>query len=218
MLAVSNYSALLLGLETLVCSRSPRFEWAGALLNKESLGRAGEFGASIIVTELDSMLGRECVSLLGGESEFSIVALQGSATEAQIDEAVRKGLKGVVQKQAPNEVLLRAILAVHRGEHWLDRLVTSRILRGLTGESETSSANLLDRLTKRELTIYHAVIKQVGEPIRKLACELHISEHTLRNHLTAIYAKLRVSGRLELLAFARGEQNTNPVSEDNSYS
>jgi DNA-binding NarL/FixJ family response regulator len=31
---------------------------------------------------------------------------------------------------------------------------------------------------------------------------LHMSEHTLRNHLTVIYSKLGVRGKLELYVFA----------------
>jgi len=31
---------------------------------------------------------------------------------------------------------------------------------------------------------------------------LHISEHTLRNHLTSIYSKLGLSNRLDLYAYA----------------
>jgi len=32
---------------------------------------------------------------------------------------------------------------------------------------------------------------------------LHVSEHTLRNHLTSIYYKLGVANRLELFAYAQ---------------
>jgi two-component system nitrate/nitrite response regulator NarL len=35
-----------------------------------------------------------------------------------------------------------------------------------------------------------------------VADTLHMSEHTLRNHLTTIYSKLNVRGRLELHVFA----------------
>jgi two-component system nitrate/nitrite response regulator NarL len=37
---------------------------------------------------------------------------------------------------------------------------------------------------------------------RDIAQRLHISEHTLRNHLTSIYAKLGLGNRLELYAYA----------------
>lgn len=208
-LAVSDCSALNLGLETLVCSSAPHLEWEGAISKMESLAKASELSANIIVTDLDSALGQECVSLLGLINHVSIVALIGSATENQIDAAVLKGLKGVVRKRALNHVLLKAILAVHQGELWLDRLVTSRILRGLTA-GEVKPVHILDRLTKREHMIYQTVINRAGAPSRLIANDLHISEHTLRNHLTAIYSKLGVSSRLELLVLAhKGMPQTN---------
>ncbi len=211
-LAVSDYSALNLGLETLVCSKTPHLEWKGALTELDSVAKAMESGANIIVTDLDSALGQECVKLLGQINQISIVGLIGTATEDQIDAAVLKGLKGVVQKRAENYILLKAILAVHQGELWLDRQVTSRILRGLTA-GELKPVNILDRLTKREQMICKTVIKRAGTPSRLIANELHISEHTLRNHLTAIYSKLGVSNRLELLVLAHDEiSQANPDS------
>lgn len=200
-LAVSECSVLNLGLETLVCSHAPQLEWKGAISKVEGLARASELSANIIVTDLDYALGQECVRLLGAINHVSIISLVGSATEAQIDAAVLKGLKGVVQKAAPNHVLLSAILAVHQGELWLNRLVTGRILREVTAGAG-KPMNIQDHLTKREQMIYKAVITRAGVSSRVIANDLHISEHTLRNHLTAIYSKLGVSSRLELLVLA----------------
>jgi len=198
-LAVSDCSVLNLGLETLVCSHAPHLEWGGAISKMESLAKATELSANIIVTDLDYALGQECVRMLGPINHVSIISLVGIATEAQIDAAVLGGLKGVVLKAAPNHVLLSAILAVHQGELWLDRLVTSRILRKVTVSAATPKS-ILDRLTKKEQLIYKTVITRAGVSSRLIANDLHISEHTLRNHLTAIYSKLGVSSRLELLA------------------
>ena len=201
-LAVSDCSALNLGLETLVSSNAPLLQWKGAISEMESLDVATELGANIIVTDLDSALGWECIALLGSIDQVSIVALACSAVDELVDAAVLKGLKGVVQKRAPNHVLLKAILAVHEGELWLDRMVTSRILHGLT-TSEVKPLSILYRLTKREQEIYNAIIIRAGASTRLIASDLHISEHTLRNHLTAIYSKLGVSSRLELLVLAQ---------------
>lgn len=203
-LAVSDYSVLNLGLEKFVCSNAPHLEWKGAISELGSLANAIKAGANIIMTDLDSALGQDCVNLLGPINQVSIIALIGSATEGLIEASVLKGLKGVVQKQADSAILLKAILAVHHGELWLDRQVTSRLLRGLTVR-EVNPESILDRLTKREQMIYKAVIKQAGAPSRLIATDLHISEHTLRNHLTAIYSKLGVSSRLELLVLAQRE-------------
>jgi two-component system nitrate/nitrite response regulator NarL len=199
-LAVSNCSALNLGIETLVCSNAPLLKWIGGILEMERLSGLMEKSADVIVTDIDSVLGRECIALLG--QKVPIVALACSAADEQIDAAVLKGLRGVVAKRAPNHLLLKAILGVHKGELWLDRMITSRILHGVT-TSEVKPPSTLDPLTKRQLSIYEALVARPGASRRLIANDLHISEHTLRNHLSAIYSKLGVSGRLELLVLAQ---------------
>jgi len=46
------------------------------------------------------------------------------------------------------------------------------------------------------------MVRSSGAKQLSVADELHMSEHTLRNHLTTIYSKLCVHGRLELHVYA----------------
>ncbi|MGN6703104.1 MAG: response regulator transcription factor, partial [Burkholderiaceae bacterium] len=57
-------------------------------------------------------------------------------------------------------------------------------------------------LTKRELDIVRTVVAESGASNKVIARKLFMSEHTLRNHLTAIYHKLGVDNRLKLFVFA----------------
>lgn len=57
-------------------------------------------------------------------------------------------------------------------------------------------------LTPRERQIVSLMTRSVGLKQLAVADELGMSEHTLRNHLTTIYSKLKVRGRLELHVFA----------------
>jgi DNA-binding CsgD family transcriptional regulator len=43
-----------------------------------------------------------------------------------------------------------------------------------------------------------------------IAARLHVSEHTLRNHLTSIYSKLGLPNRLALYAYAHRHGLTEP--------
>ena len=45
-----------------------------------------------------------------------------------------------------------------------------------------------------------AELLMAGPPTNKIAAQLHISSHTLRDHIKAIFAKLGVQGRAELMA------------------
>jgi DNA-binding NarL/FixJ family response regulator len=58
-------------------------------------------------------------------------------------------------------------------------------------------------LSERQLEVLSRALR--GEPSREIAAALFISEPTVRNHLHAIYERLGVSGRRELLGrFVRG--------------
>ena len=66
-------------------------------------------------------------------------------------------------------------------------------------------------LTPAERKVVAAVARQPSAPNKVIAAALHISEHTFRNHLTAIYGKLGISKRVDLVLHAIGrlgpEQN-----------
>ena len=57
-------------------------------------------------------------------------------------------------------------------------------------------------LTPREREIVVTMVHCSGAKQLAVADELNMSEHTLRNHLTTIYDKLGVRGRLELHVFS----------------
>jgi hypothetical protein len=50
--------------------------------------------------------------------------------------------------------------------------------------------------------VVRTVVAQRGAKSLVVADALGISENTLRNHLTVIYSKLRVAGKVDLYAFA----------------
>jgi DNA-binding CsgD family transcriptional regulator len=64
----------------------------------------------------------------------------------------------------------------------------------LSGEP---TPEVLERLTPAERQVFDLAIE--GHPTRAIADKLNLSEATIRSHLTRIYAKLGVRGRVELL-------------------
>jgi len=55
----------------------------------------------------------------------------------------------------------------------------------------------VSKLTEKQLKIAAAVI--IGGTLERIACTESISEHTVRNHLKAIYRTLGVAGKSELI-------------------
>ena len=120
--------------------------------------------------------------------------------------AIRAGALGVIGKQAPPPQLLEAIERVHRGELAVDRRVTERLVAAMApvpvSPRRSCASEKLAALTAREKDIARTLLVQPELAVKSVARQLGISERTLRNHLSSIYEKLGVSGRLELYVFS----------------
>jgi DNA-binding CsgD family transcriptional regulator len=90
--------------------------------------------------------------------------------------------------------------ALDRASHLAHRHKLTPLLDRIGAISRRSEAagirSALDQLTERERAIAGRVAK--GMTNRQIAAALHISEHTVRNHLVNVYDKLGVARRAEL--------------------
>ena len=142
--------------------------------------------------------------LLAAAAGVHIVIFTGVDDPALQRQAVSLGAIGVVSKDRAPEVLLQAITKVHAGQAWLERTMMADVLGEMT---RTRRAQQLDpevakiaTLTPRE----RAIIALIGEGLknRQIAERLCLSDITVRHHLTAIFDKLGVIDRLELVVYA----------------
>jgi len=161
----------------------------------------------IVVLDLDMSDGN-CVDLIARLSAASantrIVALTCSCDRDLHRQAVRRGAVGLVHKDQPPEILVKAVQRVHAGEAWLDRSLTASVLselsRGSNRSGQSPEAERIASLTAREREVIECV--GAGLKNREIARRLFITDVTVRHHLTSIFAKLGVSHRLELIIYA----------------
>jgi DNA-binding CsgD family transcriptional regulator len=59
--------------------------------------------------------------------------------------------------------------------------------------------NLIERLSLAEWRVYNEAI--TDKPRKEIARDLHLSLRTIKFHLSSIYRKLGLSGRLDLVYF-----------------
>jgi len=124
-----------------------------------------------------------------------------------------------VEKEAAPETILNAIRKVHGGELWLDHVSVGHVIvefaRKLADQTANPERSKISLLTAREREAVAFAAAHPGATAREIAEKLHISEHTMRNHLNAIYEKLGVGNRVELYAYAQKHGlNGRPVDED----
>lgn len=123
-------------------------------------------------------------------------------------EALKRGARGFVLKDAASRSLVKAIRTVHEGEIWADKDLTSRLVDEFVRLSrlhdEGTHVGVTNPLTNRERAILTLVAQ--GQTNAAIGEALFISEKTVKSHLTNIFEKLNVEDRSQaaLTAFKRG--------------
>ena len=206
---VEPQQIVLWALETLI-ERQPAMEVVGKAGNGADAQRlASQVQPHIVLLDLhvDDGKGAELVPSLARSQCARIVIYTAARDLATVDRAIINGARGLVRKEESPETLLNAVRRVHAGELWFDHQTTRRIFAefgsAANNASVDPSSTMIGSLTRKERTILVAFAKDPGSSNVQFAEKLFISEHTLRNHLSSIFAKLSVTGRCGLCSFVR---------------
>jgi DNA-binding NarL/FixJ family response regulator len=169
----------------------------------EALGAVAKLKPDVLVLDVRMPVrdGMEVLRELASQkSPTRVVLLTAEMNDNDVLEAIRLGACAIVLKETASQNLVRAARAASRGEQTLDDRSVRRALDHLL-RREAGVAEARRVLTSRELDIVRMVAR--GLRNRQIAEALSISEGTVKIHLHSIYAKLGVSGRVELTLYAQ---------------
>lgn len=178
--------------------------------------------ADLLLIELDTIEQPRMLKQLSDDALPPVLILSARTDQSFADAMMAAGANGIIHKNEAFTLLTKAISRVAEGELWLDRAATGRIFQKLARNRLDSDASAdlqkLSTLTRKERAITVLVGEHPSASGQSLAGKLNISEHTLRNHLSNIYAKLGISGRVELYAFAQKNNHHLPstASDDDT--
>jgi two-component system, NarL family, nitrate/nitrite response regulator NarL len=116
--------------------------------------------------------------------------------------ALKAGAWGYSERDIAPGLLKKAVDVIRGGEIWIGRKMVPVLLEELRTLSErppsalTGTAAALELVSAREREI--AQLVSAGGNNREIATKLGITERTVKAHLTAIFRKLGISGRLQL--------------------
>ncbi len=115
--------------------------------------------------------------------------------------AIRAGAHGYQLKGAAQDETLRAIRSVANGEAIFGPGIAERLQRFLATPPGRDPSEVFPQLTDRELEILQFLAQRKANA--EIAAKLFLSQKTVRNYVSAIFAKLEVADRAEAGLVAR---------------
>ncbi len=151
-------------------------------------------GADVVLVADEELLEETALSVSEDATQSLLLLSEDEGTASRLRTLSLRGW-GVVPPDAPSEELGAAVAAVAQGLTVLPKTLAERLL----DESATTAVEeLSDPLTARE----SEVLDLLGHGLsnKMIARELHISEHTVKFHISSLYSKLGVSNRAEAVS------------------
>lgn len=117
------------------------------------------------------------------------------------ERALRAGASGYLMKSAPTQEVIEGIRSVARGDIYLSRSMSSRMLSKLAGGAKPAGPGVsLDDLTDRELSVFQMMGQ--GYSVEKIAQRLNLSRKTVETYRRRAKEKMGFDTVTELLQFA----------------
>jgi len=137
-----------------------------------------------------------------------VVMLLSPSEDDFVLQAFSAAAKGVLFLTDGFKVVCKCLRCVHTGQVWASSHHMQIILEALAQRRQLQLRDVKGRtlLTKREEEIVRMLAE--GLPNLEIASALHLSPHTVKNHLFRIYEKLGVSNRAELILYALSSRET----------
>jgi DNA-binding NarL/FixJ family response regulator len=133
--------------------------------------------------------------------DVAVLVLTMFEDDESVLAAMRAGARGYLLKGAQQEDILAALRSVAAGQVVIGPGIAGRLISFLSAPGPADRA--FPELTPREREILDRVAQ--GQSNGAIAAGLGVAPKTVGNHVSAIFAKLRVAGRSEAIIRAREE-------------
>ncbi|MFB9326846.1 response regulator [Paenibacillus aurantiacus] len=143
--------------------------------------------------------------------EVKVIVLTSFSDQDHVLPAIRAGAKGYLLKDIEPEELVRAIRRVHQGQVELHPDAASALMSVVAAPSAAPPApsapaprNPFEELTPRELEVLEQIARGLSN--KDISDTLHITEKTVKTHVSHLLDKLSVTDRTQaaILAIRHG--------------
>ncbi|MBZ5479925.1 response regulator transcription factor [Bacillus sp. T_4] len=181
----------------------PDLEIVGEASNgEEALKLATSLEPHIVLMDLSMPVldGIEATKELKKQApHIQVMILTSFSDQDHVIPALEAGASGYQLKESDPDELVAAIRKLMNGENQLHPKVTTHLLTRLTKSSE-KKVNFIDHLTKREKDVLKEIVK--GKSNKEIGVALHITEKTVKTHVSNILSKLGVQDRTQAALYA----------------
>jgi DNA-binding NarL/FixJ family response regulator len=135
------------------------------------------------------------------QPEVRVVVLTTFALDEYVYDALRAGASGFLLKDAPGDLLRHAVRAAACGKAMLSPQIASMLIAPIAAQRRQAQPPTgYDELTPRERDVFGLLAR--GWSNSEIATELHVSEATIKSHITPLLAKLRLRDRAQAIVLA----------------
>ena len=139
-----------------------------------------------------------CRDIRSSMPEVACLMLTSFSDDEALFDAIMAGAAGYVLKQIRGNDLVGAVRTVASGESMLDPEAASRLMRRMREQSQ--HVDPLADLTGQE----RRILELIGEGLtnRQIGERLYLAEKTVKNYVSALFAKLGMERRTQAAAYA----------------
>jgi DNA-binding NarL/FixJ family response regulator len=170
---------------------------------REAVEKTARFNPGVILMdirmpELDGLQATR--RILAEDNDARILILTTFDLDEYVYEALRAGASGFVLKDDSPEQLLAAIRTVAAGDALLSPTVTKKVIKQFARHPRPAPPKELDELSEREREVFRLMAE--GMSNGEIGDKLHISETTVKTHVTHILQKLGLRDRVQAVVLA----------------
>ena len=190
-------------------NNSPEITVVGEASNgDEVIAKAAELNPTVILMDLKmpGINGIEATrKITAAQSTIGVLVITMFDDDDSVFAAMRAGARGYLLKDADKDELVRAIVAVERGEAIFSPAIAQRMIQYFTVSSghpvPSKKSKDFPELTERELEILDFIAQ--GHNNAVIANKLSLSIKTVQNYVSSILTKLQVADRAQAIVRAR---------------
>jgi DNA-binding NarL/FixJ family response regulator len=173
----------------------------------EAIAKTVEFQQDVILMDLKmpGMNGIESTRRIHEtQPKIGVLVLTMFDDDDSVFAAMRAGARGYLLKDADKDEVVRAIVAVERGEAIFSPAIAQRMIQyfsASSASSKKSQSGEFAELTERELEILDLIAQ--GHNNLVISNKLSLSIKTVQNYVSSILTKLQVADRSQAIVRAR---------------